>query len=332
LLWALQQFGRDAVAVTMRGGPGQTNLRPLWRLLYLRDVRREAQRGFPGSDIVHFTNAYVPRHGAGVRVITTIHDIDVVLFPELYPPLYRWHGRRSIETALRRADAVLTVSETSRKAIIGRFTIAPERVTVAGNGLSPHLVAAAELVGEPGHAAGPGLLYVGHLFKKKNLAWLVKSVVAGVRSGAVPSLGLLLAGNPTYGFGEIRKEVTRSGGIASLAINPTVEELVRLYRSASAVVLPSHSEGFGIPLIEAMYFNKPVVASNIPAHVEIAGGYAEFFDLGSADSLYHAIHRALGDVNGEQRARFLRERFPAYLWPSLAEKYIAVYQQMCRER
>ena len=332
LLWALREYCSATIAAEQAGGHGHTNLRPFWRLWYIANMRAQAGLGFLGTDIMHFTNAYVPPHRTRTKVVATVCDIDVIVQPDFFPPKYRWYGRRAIETAISRADMVLTISESSRNAIVEYFGIEPDKVSVAGIGVSPELIRPRSVDTRAENEKGPILLYVGQFFKRKNCAWLVRIITNGVRSGAIPPVQLILAGNPAYGFKEVQEEVRHSRGIARFVINPHVGDLARMYVRSNAVIMPSLSEGFGIPLIEAMHFDRPVVASRIPTHVEVAGGYAEFFELNDPESLYHAVRCALNDANAKKRQQFLRERFPEYLWSRLVNKYASVYERVLHDR
>jgi glycosyltransferase involved in cell wall biosynthesis len=108
--------------------------------------------------------------------------------------------------------------------------------------------------------------------------------------------------------------------------NPDTQILASLYKRASAIVLPSLCEGYGLPLIEAMYCDRPIVASRIPTSVEVAGCAAEFFSLGNKEEFWDAVIAAFTDVNAQQRKRCSSEQLKKYSWEYLAGNYAAVYE------
>jgi glycosyltransferase involved in cell wall biosynthesis len=107
-----------------------------------------------------------------------------------------------------------------------------------------------------------------------------------------------------------------------------VPELTGLYRRASILAFPSRAEGFGIPLLEAMAWGVPAVASNIPALAEVAGDAALLVDPEDTDGLAAAL-RDLGS-NRELRRELIergRKRAAEFTWPKAAEKTWRVYQE-----
>jgi glycosyltransferase involved in cell wall biosynthesis len=96
-------------------------------------------------------------------------------------------------------------------------------------------------------------------------------------------------------------------------------------------VLPSLREGFGRPLLEAMYCDKPIIASRIPTSVEIAGSCGHFFGLGDADEFYQCVRDALGDTRRAERAAAAREALARYSWKNLSAVYSNIYRMaVCR--
>jgi glycosyltransferase involved in cell wall biosynthesis len=282
-------------------------------------------QGFRGADVVHFTNVYVPPPRRGPSFVLTIHDLDAITFPELYAKRYVVYTQHAFNLAVRRSTLILTDTEAVRAAVLDRYGISDKRVVVAGIGLSPSFVALADKLPLP-RPVLPMILFAGTLTRKKNIAWMTRAVAEGVRRGALPPLRLLLAGNPGYGISEILEAITEARGIAEWVRNPDQLHLVQMYREASALILPSYCEGFGIPLLEAMYCGVPIVASNIPTSQEVAGGIAEFFDLGDRDGFYDAVRRALYDVRSEERRANAAKRLNSYSWPMLVPGYVAAYR------
>jgi glycosyltransferase involved in cell wall biosynthesis len=104
-----------------------------------------------------------------------------------------------------------------------------------------------------------------------------------------------------------------------------LEELVKLMCSSTMVVLPSLREGFGRPLLEAMYCGKPVVASRIPSSCEVAGEAGRYFSLGSEEEFYAAVNDVLARENEESRRMLGVARVDHYAWDRLSKVYRDIY-------
>jgi glycosyltransferase involved in cell wall biosynthesis len=173
----------------------------------------------------------------------------------------------------------------------------------------------------------PTLLFVGQINRKKNIPWLVNSVVDGVQSGALPQLRLILAGGKGYGFSEVEKVLKNVKGIVQWYPNPPLIDLVKMYCECTALVLPSLREGFGIPLLEAMYCGKPIIASKIPSTIEVAGEGPYYFSLGSKDEFFHAVRSALDDNNMQQRQLIYSNQLDRYSWKKVVNDYMRIYKE-----
>lgn len=326
LLAGILHAGRDGIEVEEAGISSVGNrLRPVRRLLYLARLERLRRMGYRDAEVVHFANVYAPRRRRGVAYVTTIHDLDAVLRPQFYTRRYSLYYGSTVAASIERSHIILTDTEAVRKEIIARYGILRDRVCVMGIGVNPQFAAAVEAARPAHHDDPPMLLYVGRLEAKKNTAWLINRVAHGVRTGALPHLRLVLAGGSSYGIEAIEQALRDAGPIAEWVVSPGLQDLGALYRRASCVVLPSHCEGFGIPLIEAMHCGKPIVASHIPTSVEVTGGSAHFFALDDADGFYAAVRDALAGVDSLRHQAIMKERLAHYAWPVLARVATDVY-------
>lgn len=221
-------------------------------------------------DLFHAPHYVVPF--TKVPVAVTIHDLIHLHQPQRNPlaPLY---ARTMIRRAIRKAAVVLTVSEAVKREL---QAFGATNVAVTPNGIDD---AFSPLRMERTH-----FLYVGNDKPHKNVDALVKA--AGDQK-------LVLVGAP----------FARFAGLPNVEVRGFVsnEELVRLYRSAIALVMPSHEEGFGLPAAEAMACGTAVITSLAPALVEITGDAALHVDARDVDALAHAMERVARD-------RQLRER------------------------
>lgn len=325
LVHALRELAADEVAVVVAATSWEgSRHRPLRRLVYLWNVRREARRGFDGADLVHFTNVYVPPRRSRVGYVGTIHDLDPMMLREAHTARYAAYFDAVARKTAGRAEVITVPTAAVGLEVQEVLKVPAERIAVCGNGLDRAFMEAADRT----PAADPPLpilLAVGQLNRKKNIAWLVAAIARGVRTGALPRLQLRLAGGPGFGYGAIRAALRDAGDIAVWVGSPPLADLVALYRGCSAVVLPSLREGFGRALLEAMYCGKPMVASRIPSSVEVAGEAALYFEPGDEEGFYAAVREVLSGAGEERRRAAARRRLEAYAWKSLVPRYVGAY-------
>jgi glycosyltransferase involved in cell wall biosynthesis len=234
----------------------------------------------------------------------TVHDAAPELFPEAFPARGRRFHRQGLAAAARRADLVLTVSAAAAEEITRHSTIRPERIRVVPNGIAPLAVEPArrrDILAARGLDAEPFVLWVGSLEPRKGVGTLVAAMARLRRRGA--GAQLVLAGYP----GWLGDDLVAPGDRAALGSSfhqlglVGEEELWSLYGGASLFAFPSRHEGFGLPVIEAMSQSTPVVASDIAALREVAGGNARLVPPDDVEAWADAIEDLLGDENERRR-------------------------------
>jgi glycosyltransferase involved in cell wall biosynthesis len=237
-----------------------------------------------GADIVHFTNHQVPRaRKSQAKYVVTIHDLTAWKLPGALPPLYGRYVRRAISRAIKVSDLVLCPSDSIKNEVIEHFDLDEKKVRAAWN-MDPHLPKVPaqkqeELFQQLAKRLGlrkPFLLFVGTLELRKNVTTLAE---AFAKIADTYDLQLVMVGRPGYGFSEIRTVMERQACRNRCLMTGFLgdEELAVLYQLAEMFVYPSRYEGFGIPLVEAMNFGIPIVASRIPATEEVAGEAAAYY-------------------------------------------------------
>jgi glycosyltransferase involved in cell wall biosynthesis len=238
----------------------------------------------PRAELVHFFDLSAPLLRPGLRFTTTIHDASVAYSFRRA----RTYKRHLWPLALRRAERVVAVSQFAADEAVRHFGTPAEKLTVIHSGPG---------FGSSGTIAaprwdGPFFLYVGNLHESKNLPFLVRAFAASGTTGT-----LVLAGRPDQGIEQLREEVSRSPARDRVAIAEDVgdAELEGLYRSATALVLPSRYEGFGFTPLEAMARGCPVLASDIPPLREISGSGALLAPLDDEPAWSDALGRLESD-------------------------------------
>lgn len=245
--------------------------------------------------------------------VITMHDL---LFLD-YPPtprhgtaLYRLLFRVGAAVMARRAAAVLTDSEWSRREILTRLRVPAGKVVVAPLGVSPRFRPIAPPLARPVAAryglTGEYLLYVGNFRRHKNVGALLQAYAAlpaPLRAG----VSLALSGAPETGAAPLRAAAETLGlgrAVRFLGSVPDAD-LPALYSGATLFCFPSLAEGFGLPPLEAMASGAPVLCSDAAALPEAVGEAAILVDARHPEAIAAALEILLAD--GSARAR-LRER------------------------
>jgi glycosyltransferase involved in cell wall biosynthesis len=229
-------------------------LRPEWRSLGLSGHAHsalDAFRSLPRLD--HGSLVYSPGYGALVRAprqILTVHDLIHLRMPWPGRAKFEAYYRGPVRHAVRKAGVVLTVSQTSTRAIREWLRDDSVEVIDAGNGCSDSF----RVDGEAGRSNEPYVLFVGNLRRHKNLDVVLRALVLS------PDVQLRAVMPP----GEIPAAAAQA---AALGIDSRVEwlqgiddeRLAALYRGAVATVMPSTLEGFGLPALESVACGVPVI-------------------------------------------------------------------------
>lgn len=230
-----------------------------------------------GCDLVHAPSPAVPPRGRRPLVVT-VHDAAFEVHPETYPARGLRFHRSGVAAAARRADLVVTVSETAAREVAERTPVPPGRIRVVPNGVD-HTVAGpdevAEVTARHGLDDRPYLLWVGTTEPRKNVGTLVAAVARlADRRGGAPRLVLVgPAGWLDRGLVADADRATLGDRLRLLGRVPE-RDLRALYAGAALFCFPSRHEGFGLPVLEAMVQGTPVVCADVPALREVTGGAA----------------------------------------------------------
>lgn len=284
-------------------------------------------------DLLHSPDFIPPRFGAR-RSVITVHDLAFLRYPQFLTAESRRYYNDQIRYAVRRAHAIAADSGATRDDLVERLGAPAEKITVIHLGLdpdfrpSPQPAVAAALAGRgltPGY-----VLFVGTLEPRKNVPGLLRAY-ARLRAAAPDAPPLVLAGWRGWLFDETL------GLAARLNLTPHVRwledfppaQLPALYSGAGVCVLPSHYEGFGFPVLEAMGCEVPVVIADRSSLPEIAGEAALKVDPDDAEALAAALRRALED--NALRADLIRrgrENIARFTWEKTARETLALYRRV----
>jgi glycosyltransferase involved in cell wall biosynthesis len=266
-----------------------------------------------GADVVLFPQQSIfPKRAPGRAVMTAV-DVQHLYHPEQVPLLERLYRRAVHPASMARADHLVAISHFTRRTLIERCGVAPERVTAIPLGYEGH---EASGVVPTDRISGRYLLYPAATFVHKNHAELIRSYAALRRRGDLDAR-LVFTGMQTPAWKRLARLARDLGveqDVVHLGYLP-YPEVRRVFAGAEAVVFPSRYEGFGIPVVEAaLEFRKKVITSRLAVFDEIGVPEERQVDFGDPDALLAAL-RLPGPT--------VLERAPS-TWRQCAERTLAV--------
>jgi len=261
---------------------------------------------------------------AQFRSVVVIHDLNFVHFPKNLPYLSRKYYERFFPEYARNARRVVTVSAYSKQDISKSFGINPNQIDVVYNGASDDFVPLGE--GEKTdvkrvHTRGHDyFIFVGALNPRKNIYKLLQAF-DDFCDRTDNNFQLVIAGVPMFSSSFFQSKTDHLKHKDRIHFSGRVgrKELARLVGASHALLLPSTFEGFGIPIVEAMYCDVPVITSNITAMPEIAGDAALLVDPYSVASIADAMLTLHGDDKlREELIQKGRQRRDIFSWDNTA--------------
>ncbi len=261
-----------------------------------------------------------------VPSVNVIHDLNFVHHPEYIKWLVRSYYKYFFPRFARKAARIATVSEFSRSDIAANYGIDPNKIDVVYNGAGSQFVPvdeAEKLRARTRYTSGdPYFLFVGLLHERKNIANLLRAF--DEYKGHHPSrIKLLVVGERKWWTHEMQSafDAMEYGTEVVFTGRLPEKELPHVMASALALMYVSVFEGFGIPMLEAMHCDVPVIASTTSSMPEIAGNAALLANPFSVNEIAHAMTTIASDEtmratlieNGRQRRQF-------FGWDATAEK------------
>ena len=299
----------------------------LWYWWFEYSVSRELKK--INADLFLSTDGYCSLHAA-CRQLMVIHDIAFEHFPDHVDGLTSRFYRHFTPKYARRADRIITVSEFTRQDVISHYAIPAEKIDVACNGASASFQPLSKEEKEKVKREFTGgmdyFIYAGAIQPRKNIIRLLQAFDAFKKESDSP-IKLVMAGrNWNYTEAEQTCEAMQSKSDVIWPGHLSRNDLTRLMAAATAMVYVSLFEGFGIPIVEAMNCEVPVITSTSSSMPEVAGDAALFVDPTSIEDIAAkmAIMSSSEGVRSEliekgriQRQKFTWEKAASQLWESL---------------
>jgi glycosyltransferase involved in cell wall biosynthesis len=252
------------------------------------------------------------------RQVLTVHDAASLDHPEWFERKFALWYAAMLPRLIRKVRAIITVSHFSKERIVSLTGVESERVNVIYNGVDKRFHVAkpdtVKRVRTDCDLRSPYILFVGSIEPRKNLKMLLEAWRLGGFAGA--TLAVVGAGGhlfPKLQFDSIPDGVRLLGPVGD-------DMLPALYSGAAGFVYPSVYEGFGLPPLEAMASGCPVAVSDIPAHREICGKTAMYFDPFIPEDISTKLEWLL-KLDDASRASLVQQglqRAALYNWASAA--------------
>ena len=283
---------------------------------------------FCGSiDLFHGLHFVLPPARNACRVLT-VHDLTYLKFPDYFldRKLNERGYRKELPQGLKRADAVIAVSEKTREDLVELFNFPAEKIKVIHEGVEPHFLnhvegRHAESVRQRYGLTKPYLIYlVGTPEPRKNL----KKTIAAAKKAA-PKLPLALIGPK-----KPLQTLLAGSSHHSLFLDVVPEaHLPALLSGAKISLYPSLYEGFGLPVIESMACGAPVITSKKGALPEVAGHAAILVDPERVDSIASGISELLNNKELQLELKTAGiKRAAHFTWQKAAEKTLSLYKDL----
>jgi len=255
---------------------------------------------------------------ARTKTLMVTHDLAHLHFPAEIPRAVRYYYNYFVPRYLRRAESVAAVSEFTKSDIIAQYGIAEDKIVVSCNGCREGFVPLSlenqARFREKYSGGQPYFLYLGAVHPRKNIHRLIQAFDR-FRAATSATVKLLIGGRFSWQTGIIRsawEAAVHKEDIIFMGYVPETE-LPGLTASALALTYVSLFEGFGVPLLEAMHCETPVLTSNVSSLPEVAGDAALKVDPENVEEIAAAMKRlfeeaklreALVEAGKKQRTRY----------------------------
>jgi len=274
-------------------------------------------------DIWHATNqgsAYTPTNRK-VKKVLTVHDLNF-LYENSERPQKIKRSLKKIQKQIDVADKICAISEYVKSDIKKHFPLHEKNVEVIYNGCD---IDRTENLSTPKFLPQRSFIFtIGTIMAKKNFHVLPALLCNN-------DMQLIIAGVTIQKDYEMKiKEEARKLRVQDrLVLTGSVSENDKKWylKNCEAFVFPSIAEGFGLPVIEAMAFGKPVFLSTATSLPEIGGDVAYYFQSFDADDMRHTFEKGMEHYYQHQPQNTIMQRAHQFSWDKAAEKYVNIYRQ-----
>lgn len=299
----------------------------LWNRLHVIPIET-----FTGKlDVFHSSDWLEPP--AKCPKVTTIHDLAIFKYPEVFAPKgghdILKNQKRKLSWVAKETKTIIAVSENTKRDIVEILKIPEERIKVVYEGTDrayniQQTTKEIEGTKKKYNIRGKYLLAVGTLEPRKNIRRVIEAF--NILKPQFPDLSLVIVGK--MGWGEDFEKCQMTNDKCQIKFTGYVpkEDLACLYQRAQVFVYPSLYEGFGLPVLDAMTSGCPVVTSNVSSLPEVVGDAGVLVDPNNVEDIAGGILKAMG--NRELLIKEGKTQVLKFSWEKTARETLAVYKEV----
>ncbi len=293
------------------------------------------------ADLFFSPDGFIPLNSK-IKTITTIHDINFAHRPKDLPVFTRWYYNYYFLRIAKKADRIITVSQYSKNDIANTYSVSTEKIDVVYNGsnniYSPVKETEKTKIKKQLTSGNEYFLFVGALNPRKNINGLLKAFDLFKKETKLEHK-LVIVGEKMFRNKKVSKALSSmkysSDVIFSGRLSPV--QLKSIMASAQALTFVPFFEGFGIPLLEAMYCEIPLLASNVTSLPEVAGDAAIYANPFSTESIANGmvkialnenLRKELIEKGKKQREQFSWDKTAKRVWKSLEQCFLEDKRQI----
>ena len=332
-------------------GPGEDRRKSLWRLSQIfhrcckithwrsPEIETSRRARSLGADVILSMSGYIHRDMFLFRNVLVVHDLQYEYHPEHFSSDALEERKRVFGDSILHADFIIAVSEYTRQTVIDKFKIDLDRITTLHEAADPiyypenrkpgnkERVLTKYSIPEKGY-----LLFPGNTWPHKNHKGAIEALrIVHQEYGLDPLLVCTGTHKDAHNYLlHLIRELGLENKVKFLGYCPK-KDMVGLYEGAAGLLYPSLFEGFGIPLVEAMWSECPIVCSNLTSLPEVAGDSALLIDPSSPEEMANAVARLLTD---EELRRTLisrgRKRVLRFSWLNFATETMRILYRVAK--
>lgn len=289
-------------------------------------------RLLPDATLFHSTeHLLMPLRG--VPTVLTVHDLIFKLFPAYHKKLNYYYLNTAMPLYCRKANAIITVSQASKRDIVKEYNVDPAKIHVVYEAPSslfqPMPPARINHLRQTYQLPDRYLVHLSTIEPRKNLSRLL-DVLLSLRR-LFPTLSLVLAGGKGWLYDDFFAKIETLGLQDAVQVLGWVpdEDLPAILAGAELAVHPSLYEGFGLPVLEHMASGQVVACSNSSSLPEVGGEAAVYFNPTNTEEMFNVIRRLLEDRDEyAHRQQLGLENVKRFSWQRAAQETMAVYEKV----
>jgi len=299
-----------------------------WEKLFLvYEIKREK------VEIFHDPAFSAPLLGS-IPVIVTVHDLAFLRYPHAFTWKTLCYFKAFLKQTLRRADIIISVSESVKKDLLDLYEISANKIVVIHEGTDEYFKKLynkedINRIKKKYKISGDYLLSVSAINPRKNIIRILHAYK--ILLDKKIDIKLVLVGKKAWLYQNIEKELVKLHLSNKVIFTGHIskEELRILYNGASVFLYPSLYEGFGLPLLEAMACGTPVITSNISSMPEVVGPAGVLVNPLKCEEIAEGIIKLITDKGLRYKKICLGfERVKKFSWKETAKKTLSVYEKL----